>query len=165
MPIHPVARSKMRMCLQGTGDHYLSSRMKVSSDDIWPSAAYGTPMSSQPSCWLHTQVHPLFISEFGTHYYPFYPCLLGISRPNEILYGSIFVQLVSSRGFLSGSERKESACNPGGRPGFNPWVRKIPWRRKWLPTPVCLPGESHGQRSLALCSPWGCKESNTTEVT
>ena len=42
---------------------------------------------------------------------------------------------------------KESACNTGD-PGFNPWVRKIPWRRKWLPTSVFLPGKSHGQRSL-----------------
>ena len=41
------------------------------------------------------------------------------------------------------------------RPGFNPWVRKIPRRRKWQPTPVFLPGESHRQRSLAGCSPWG----------
>ena len=40
---------------------------------------------------------------------------------------------------------------------------KIPWRRKWQPTPVFLPGESHGQRSLAGYSPRGCKESNTTE--
>ena len=35
------------------------------------------------------------------------------------------------------------------RPGFNPWVRKIPWRRAQQPTPLFLPGESHGQRSLA----------------
>ena len=35
------------------------------------------------------------------------------------------------------------------RPGFDPWVKKIPWRRKWQPTPVFLPGESLGQRSLA----------------
>ena len=35
------------------------------------------------------------------------------------------------------------------RPGFDSWVGKIPWRRKWQPTPVFLPGESHGQRSLA----------------
>ena len=47
--------------------------------------------------------------------------------------------------------------------GFDPWVRKIPWRRKWQPTPVFLPGESHGQRSLAGCSPWGRKESDTTK--
>ena len=50
-------------------------------------------------------------------------------------------------------------------PRFDPWVGKIPWRRKWQPTPVFLPGESHGQRSLAGYSPWGCKESDTTEVT
>ena len=46
---------------------------------------------------------------------------------------------------------------------FNLWVEKIPWRRAWQPTPVFLPGESHGQRSLADCNPWGCKESDTTE--
>ena len=41
------------------------------------------------------------------------------------------------------------------RPGFNPWVRKIPWRKEWLPTPVFLPGESHGQRSREGCGLWG----------
>ena len=46
---------------------------------------------------------------------------------------------------------------------FDPWVRKIPWRREWQPTPVFLPGESHGQRSLAGYSLWGRKESDTTE--
>ena len=40
---------------------------------------------------------------------------------------------------------------------FNPWIRKIPWRREWLPTPVFLPGEFHGQRSLAGYSPWAIK--------
>ena len=49
------------------------------------------------------------------------------------------------------------------RPGFNPWVRKIPWRREWLPTPVFLPGELHGQWSLMGYSPWGRKELDTTE--
>ena len=53
---------------------------------------------------------------------------------------------------------QESACQCK-RPRFDPWVRKIPWRRKWQPTPVFLPGESHGQRSLAGSSPWGRKES------
>ena len=46
---------------------------------------------------------------------------------------------------------------------FNPWVGEIPWRRKWLPTPVFLPGESHGQRSLAGYSLWGPTDSDTTE--
>jgi len=54
---------------------------------------------------------------------------------------------------------------PGGsvRPGFNPWVGKISWRRKWLPTPVFLPRELLGQRSLAGYSPWGHKELDTAE--
>ena len=47
--------------------------------------------------------------------------------------------------------------------GFDPWVGKIPWRRKWQPTPVLLPGESHGQRRLMGYSPYGCKEVDTTE--
>ena len=46
---------------------------------------------------------------------------------------------------------------------LDPWVGRIPWRRKWQPTPVFWPGEPHGQRSLADCSPWGCKESDTAE--
>ena len=44
-------------------------------------------------------------------------------------------------------------------PGLDPWVGKIPWRREWQPAPVFLPGESHGQRSLAGC-PWGHRESD-----
>ena len=54
-------------------------------------------------------------------------------------------------------------CLPSRRRGFDPWVSKIPWRRKWQPTPVFLPGKSHGQRSLVVCSPWDHKESDTTE--
>ena len=49
--------------------------------------------------------------------------------------------------------------------GFDPWVRKIRWRRARRPTPVLLPGESHGQRSLVGYSPWGLKESDMTKVT
>ena len=48
---------------------------------------------------------------------------------------------------------------------FDPWVGKIPWRRACQPTPLFLPGESHGQRSLEGYSPWGCKELDTTEAT
>ena len=46
---------------------------------------------------------------------------------------------------------------------FDPWVGKIPWRREWQPDLVFLPGESHGQRSLAGCSPGVCKESVRNE--
>ena len=49
------------------------------------------------------------------------------------------------------------------RSGFNPWVGKMPWRREWQPTPVFLPGEFHGQGSLAGYSSWGHKGSDMTE--
>ena len=57
---------------------------------------------------------------------------------------------------------EESTCQRR-RCWFDPWVRKIPWRRKWQPTPVFLPGKFHGQRSLVGYSPRGHKESDTTE--
>ena len=50
-----------------------------------------------------------------------------------------------------------------GRPGFDLWFGKIPWRRERLPSLVFLPGESHGQRSLVSYSPWYHQESDTTE--
>ena len=61
------------------------------------------------------------------------------------------------QGSPSGSAGKEPACQCRRckRHGLNPWVRKIPWRKKWQPTPVFLPGKFHGQRSLVGYSPWG----------
>ena len=67
-----------------------------------------------------------------------------------------------SLGVPGGSDGKDSACKCR-RPGFDPWVGKIPWRRKRQPTPVFSPGGSHAQRSLAGCSPWGHKEFDMTE--
>ena len=59
--------------------------------------------------------------------------------------------------------RGQSVCLQCGRPGFDPWVGKTPWKKKWQPTPVLLPGESHGGRILVGYSPRGCKELDTTE--
>ena len=69
------------------------------------------------------------------------------------------------KGFPSSAVVKNPPANAGGirDTGSNPWVRKIPWRRKWQPAPVFLPGKSHGQRSLAGYSPKGHKESEVTE--
>ena len=60
---------------------------------------------------------------------------------------------------LGGSVVKNPLANAGDVKGlkFDPWVGKIPWRRKWQPTPVFLPGKSHGQRSLVGYSPGGRK--------
>ena len=70
-------------------------------------------------------------------------------------------------GFPGGTSGTEPACQyrRHKRAGFDSWVKKIPWRRAWQPTPVFLPGESHGERSLAGYSPWGHKESDTIEAT
>jgi len=66
-------------------------------------------------------------------------------------------------GFPGGSAEKNLLhCR---RCRFDPTVRKIPWERKWQSTPAFLPGKSLGQRSLVGYSPWGCKVSDTTEVT
>ena len=71
------------------------------------------------------------------------------------------------KGLPGGTSGKETACQGRRhkRCRFNPWVRKILWRRAWQPTPVFLPGKSHGQTSLDGYSPWGRKESDMTEAT
>ena len=68
-------------------------------------------------------------------------------------------------GFPGGSVVKNLPASEGdaGVNGISPLVGKIPWSSKWQPTPVFLPVESHGQRNLADCSPWGCRELDTTE--
>ena len=76
---------------------------------------------------------------------------------NQVVYAILFY----SYHFTSGIKHC-LICLQCRRPGVDPWVRKIPWRMKWQPTPVLLPGKSHGQRSLVGYSPWGRKESDTT---
>ena len=62
---------------------------------------------------------------------------------------------------------KNPSANTGRhkRQEFDPWVGKIPWRRTWQPTPIFLPGESHGQRSLVCYSLQGCKEMDKIKAT
>ena len=55
-------------------------------------------------------------------------------------------------------------CRRCKRCWFDLCIRKIPWRTKWSCTPLFMPGESHGQDSLAGYSPWGCKESDTNDL-
>ena len=70
------------------------------------------------------------------------------------MHTHVYIYMVP--GWLTG---KEPTCQCKTRNGceFNPCVRKIPWRMKWQPTPLFLPGEAHGQRSLVSYSLWGCK--------
>ena len=82
---------------------------------------------------------------------------------NPVHYSALYLLIIYSppgtiEDFPGGSEGKASACN-----GFDPWDGKIPWGRKWHPTPVFLPGKSHGWKSLVGCSPRGHKELDMTE--
>ena len=86
-------------------------------------------------------------------------CFLLVSCSFLSLLRSLFLRSTWQVGYPDG---KEPGCQCR-RLRFYPWVRKIPWRRKRQPTPVFLPGKSHGQRSLGGYSPWGCKESDTTD--
>ena len=89
---------------------------------------------------------------------------IGLSRvfssttvPKHQFFGT---QLSLRFNYPGGASGKEPACQckRHKRYKFSPWVGKISWRRIWQPTPVFLPGESHGQRSLGGYGPWGCKE-------
>ena len=100
-----------------------------------------------------------------------YTCLKGSPEihTGKFLWAGLFHMLMSERiistiwgkGSPGGSVGKESARIPG----FDTWVRMIPWKKNCLPTPVFLPGESHGQGSLEGYSPWAGKQSVTTEAT
>ena len=67
--------------------------------------------------------------------------------------GELYFKPYCVSDFPDGSDKR--ICLQWGRSGLDPWVRKISWRREWQPTPVFLPGEVHGPRSLAGYSPWG----------
>ena len=79
----------------------------------------------------------------------------------------IITPTIGFTGFPRWCSGKESACQCRRckRHGFDPWVVKIPWRRKLQSPPVFFLGKFHGQRSLASCSPWGPRESDTAECT
>ena len=95
-----------------------------------------------------------------------------VQRPSGIVIVTLqdWINLHTSTAATWGSERpwwlsgKETACNAGDLSSF-PGLGRFPRRRKSQPTPVFLPGKSHGQRSLAGYSPWGRKELDTIEHT
>ena len=135
------------------------------------------------SCYYFKTYQDLTCTWDEDHYFSFF--VLSIqSSPNLVISTNTFILLT-----FSGSEfRKGSAgwslCGvrhwwkPGGFPGgsdgknplamretwFDPWVGKIPWRRAWQPTPVFLPGESHGQRGLVGYSPTHGVTKNRTRL-
>ena len=78
-----------------------------------------------------------------------------VTRVKCIAPKTFSIKVKERKGFPGGSAGKESACNVE-RPGFNPWVGKMPWRRERLFTSAFWPGEFHGL--------WGCKELDTSDL-
>ena len=96
-----------------------------------------SPVTSTTGCWFcFGSVSSFFLKLF------LYCSLVAYWAPTDV-------------GLLPWQLRRQSVCLQFGRPRFDPWVRKIPWRRKWQSTAVFLPGKSHGFRSLVGYSPWG----------
>ena len=91
-----------------------------------------------------------------------WPCARLIEREGE-LFGVLCLGFSFHVSFPGGSDPQCSRPVSMQEIGFNAWVRKIPWRKEWLPNPVFLPGAFHRQRSLVGYSPWGSRESAMTE--
>ena len=87
---------------------------------------------------------------------PFAGYFIGIGDP-VMSKADMVLGLTKLEGFLDGASDKKSTCQCRScrRHGFDPWVRNIPWSRKWQPTPVFLPGKFHRQRNLARLQSMG----------
>ena len=118
---------------------------------------------TRPSPWLLRPIAAISWLRQGTQYQNC--CLKGTEKRQRVEVRSLvrgFLQQRLWRGWWGGCWRwgytrtASALC-------FYPWVGKIPWRRQWQLTPVSVPGESHGQKSLAGYSPWDHKESDMTE--
>ena len=83
----------------------------------------------------------------------------GLERLSDL---SKITHLIGLSWWLSSKKKIYLQCM---RSRFDPWIGKIPWRRKWQPPPVFLPGKSHGQRILEGYSPWGHKRVRHNLVT
>ena len=124
----------------GVGCHFLLQCMKVKSES---EVAQSCPTLSDPMDCSHpgSSIHGIFqarVLEWGA-----------------IAFSALKHYFTRVFGFRGGASGKgpSSKCRRYKKYVFDPWVGMIPWRRTWQPTPVFLPGESHGQKSLAGYGP------------
>ena len=132
--------------------------------DQWPLIKIPSYLDWYPKS-LHILPWPLSLASA--------PTTLLSSIPPQGIQVRLFLSTITTFAFITPCRTywlprwysgKESACQYK-RCRFNPWVGKIPWRRKWQPTPILLPGKFHGQRSLVGYSLWGRKEWDMIEHT
>ena len=110
-----------------------------------------------------TMLHASWSLRKSSSFFQSLPFIHSLPRPEIIDSGEIWPSLEDSSSwgsFVAQMVKRLTQCR---KPGYHPWVGKITSRKKWQPTPIHLPGKSHGWRSLAGYSPWGFKESDTTE--
>ena len=133
-------------------DMSLSKLQEMLKDrEAWCAAFHGVKKSwTQLSDWTATAEWISHTQQIMWNALPYKILSLKISKQLCIYYGIWWLRWLS-------------ICLQCGRPEFDPWVGKIPWRRKWQSTPVLLPGKSHGQMSLVGYSPRGHRESDMTE--
>ena len=137
--------------IAGVGCHFLLQCMKVKSES---EVTQSCPTLCDP--WTAAYQAPPSMGFSRQEYWS------GVPLPSPIhsllfLTTKLYIVTTASSG-------KESICQCR-RCGFDPWVGKIAWGRKWQPTAVLLPGKSYGQRSLVGYSPRGCRELDMTEGT
>ena len=163
----------MDCCLPGSSVHEISQSRLLEWVAISFSRGYSQPRDRTCISWGSCIASRFFMAEFRlpvpfvanmyTAWFPLLSPRSSVLRATEILPPGLKVLDITTKKdsclfiglpwWLSG---KESACQHRIH-RFNPWVRKILWRREWQPTPVFLPGDFHGQRNLAGYSLWVAK--------
>ena len=129
----------------------------------WTSRLLPCPSSWKQGCNEHWGTRVSFNSGFLHGYAQQWDCWVIWQFYFQFFKESPHCSPFNKTGDFPGGSDGKSICLQCGRPRFDPWVRKTPWRRKWQPTPILLPGKSLGRRSLVDCSPWGRKVSDTIE--
>ena len=142
----------------------LARRLQGLPDGLWPTPPASSCLPAPRPVFSgadHGNAASLLLRHLGPGTCTWEPRLHACSRTNISSPGATKYK-DAVRAFPGGSDGK-SVCLQCGRPRFHPWVRQVPWRRKWQPTPLFLPGKFHGQRSLMGYSPRGRKELDMTE--
>ena len=140
---------------QGPLGSAVQSRHSMQSRGLGPSLTRGATSGTSLD---HSEPQFCFI---GTARLRLLPDLHGCHRAHPGIHSTLGT-VPTSISWRLGSKESACQCWRCKRYRFDPWVRKIPWRRKRQPTSVFLPGQSHGQRSLAGYSPCGGRESDMT---
>ena len=139
-------------------------RGRETESEVGPTSCFHLGLFSETSS-LHHLEGTLLVCGSGLRVY-WVPGFVRAVFPHTLLISTTQLQKRISSPLLPDTSwwlRRSSVCQQSERPGFDPRVRKIPWKTKWQPTPVLLPRKFHGWRSLVGHSPWGHKESDTTK--